>query len=172
MVGRGRLLEELSAFNIGSLSLTAPPSVDADTSATGLIMGALEGTTSAFALRPLDPTMLYAMADAVADTLSHSYAESTRSKQAGHMKKWANVCKYFDTPVWRTDRAANCGADPNRHVNECVLQAFALLAFYVDMEASSAWGMRKRRAGYTQRTQLRFVPSSTAVRSHSSLFAK
>ena len=134
MVGRGRLLEELSAFNIGSLSLTAPPSADADTSATGLIMGALEGTTSAFALRPLDPTMLYAMADAVADTLSHSYAESTRSKQAGHMKKWANVCRYFDTPVWRTDRAANCGADPNGHVNECVLQAFALLAFYVDME--------------------------------------
>ena len=38
------------------------------------------------------------------------------------------------TPVWRTDRAANCGADPNGHVNECVLQAFALLAFYVDME--------------------------------------
>ena len=133
VIGRGRLLDELAAFNLGSLSLTAPPCEDAATGSTG-IMEALSNTSSAFSLRPLDPSMLLSMADAVADTLAHSYADSTREKDAGHMKKWANVCRYFDTPVWRTDRAANSGADPNGHVNECVLQAFALLAFYVDMQ--------------------------------------
>ena len=74
------------------------------------------------------------MASAVGEQLSNTYGASTREKDDGHMKKWRNGCRYFCTPALRTNAAANSGVDADGHTTECVLQAFALLAFYVDME--------------------------------------
>ena len=133
LTGRQRILEELQAFNIGDLSLT-PRIPEDEQSAGSLMLCALHGTAPAFALRPSDPTILASMTDSVGETLAGSFAASTRDKDDGHMKKWRNVCQFFHTPALRTDVNANSGIDANGHVTECVLQAFALLAFYVSME--------------------------------------
>ena len=134
-IGRARILEELQSFNIGDLSLVP---LDADNEPeedpTALMLGALARTSAEFALHPRDAGVLETMAAAVGEQLSNTYASSTREKDDGHMKKWRNVCRYFRTPALRTDAAANSGVDADGHTNECVLQAFALLAFYVDME--------------------------------------
>ena len=133
LTGRQRILEELQAFNIGDLSMT-PTIPENEASAGSLMLGAMLNTDPHFALRPADPSVLSSMADTVADTLAGSFAASTKEKDDGHMKKWRNVCTYFNTPALRTNASANSGLDANGHVTECVLQAFALLAFYVAME--------------------------------------
>tara|TARA_B110001450_G_scaffold154698_1_gene144299 strand:+ start:611 stop:10615 length:10005 start_codon:yes stop_codon:yes gene_type:complete len=135
-LGRGRILEELSAFDIGPMSLT-PIAAAHECTALARLTDALSVPSGPMALRPHDPSMLTAMAGTMSQYLERSYAPSTRKQDAAFMRRWNAICAYFNTPALRTDAAANSGADPSGHLVELVLQAFVLLVVYVNMEPRS-----------------------------------
>ena len=48
----------------------------------------------------------------VQDVLEMGYAPRTNRGDDGKWRKWEAFCKSMDTSPWRTDMAANSGADP------------------------------------------------------------
>ena len=48
----------------------------------------------------------------LAALLARAYAPSTNKQDEGHWRAWEGVCAALGTSPWRTDAAANSGADP------------------------------------------------------------
>jgi hypothetical protein len=98
---------------------------------------ALANDTSSMALCPGEPGRLHALVGRVQDALSQAFAATTNKTDAYHFKAWARVCALLNTPAWRTDAAANSGADPVGHRRELMLLAIALVLFYMWMKPRS-----------------------------------
>ena len=66
--------------------------------------------------------------------LSRGYADSTNKVDDGYWRRWEQFCvKVMGTSPYRTDVAANSGADPDGHQEEVFLCVSALMHFYDQM---------------------------------------
>ena len=62
--------------------------------------------------------------------LARAYAPSTNKQDAGHWRAWERVCAQLGTSPWRTDMAANSGADVEGYNEEVYLLHTALILMY------------------------------------------
>ena len=98
---------------------------------------ALIGDPSPMALCPGNPSKLVELLDQVGDKMSHAFAAGTTAKDTYHLKAWKGVCASLGTPCWRTDVAANSGADPVGYKREVLLLAIALVMLFSRMRPRS-----------------------------------
>lgn len=98
---------------------------------------ALEADSSEFALCPGEPTRLRELLDMVRGKMASAFALGTNKQDSYHMRAWAAVCASLGTPIWRTDVAANSGADPVGYRREILLLAVALVLLYARMRPRS-----------------------------------
>jgi hypothetical protein len=89
------------------------------------------------AILPRDPSRPESLLEGMHDSLAAAYADSTNRTDASHMRAWREVCRELDTPVWRTDMAANSSLDPVGYRREMVLLAVAFLRIYATMSPRS-----------------------------------
>ena len=66
--------------------------------------------------------------------LARAYAPSTNKQDAGHWRAWERVCAQLGTSPWRTDIAANSGADVEGYNEEVYLLHTALILMYGEMK--------------------------------------
>ena len=69
--------------------------------------------------------------------LSRAYAPLTNKHDAGHWRAWERACALLGTSPWRTDVAANSGADPKGYEEEVYLVCMALILMYSWMKPRS-----------------------------------
>lgn len=69
--------------------------------------------------------------------LSRAYAPLTNKHDAGHWRAWERACALLGTSPWRTDVAANSGADPVGYEEEVYLVCMALILMYSWMKPRS-----------------------------------
>jgi hypothetical protein len=62
--------------------------------------------------------------------MARAYAPLTNRKDAGHWRAWERVCAHMGVATWRTDMAANSGADPVGYHEEVYLMCMALILLY------------------------------------------
>ena len=77
------------------------------------------------------PDKLETLTGAVSACMEEAFADSTIAKDNGFFKRWCDFCKDMDTSPWRCNHAANSGVDPEGHQKELLLQAIALIDFYI-----------------------------------------
>ena len=86
------------------------------------------------AVLPGDAEMREVLATRMYDMLSRGYADSTNKVDDGYWRRWEQFCvKVMGTSPYRTDVAANSGADPDGHQEEVFLCVSALMHFYDQM---------------------------------------
>ena len=88
---------------------------------------------SAYAIMPRDPELLESHLDRMREFLDRSYATSTSKADRYHLTAWSKAMRKLDTPIWRTDVAANSGLDPVGHRRELIVIALGLLIMYANM---------------------------------------
>lgn len=98
---------------------------------------ALANDVSDMALCPGEPARLHELVERVHDALADAFALTTNRTDVYHLRAWERVCSLLNTPVWRTDAAANSGADPVGHRRELILLAIALVLFLMWMKPRS-----------------------------------
>ena len=98
---------------------------------------ALLQDSSPMAILPNNPELFAGLIEGMRDSLESAYARSTNRSDTYHLTAWAKVCEELDTPMWRTDVAANSGIDPVGHRRELVLNALAFLRMYGRMQPRS-----------------------------------
>ena len=76
-------------------------------------------------------------AERVAGLLQLAYAPSTNRGDDGHFRAWTKACAHLGASPWRTDVAANSGADPDGHAEEIYLMCMALILMYSWMKPRS-----------------------------------
>ena len=109
----------------------------AQTSAAPGWEAALLQDPSPMAILPNNPELFAGLIDGMRDSLESAYARSTNRSDTYHLTAWAKVCEELDTPMWRTDVAANSVIDPVGHRRELVLNALAFLRMYERMQPRS-----------------------------------
>ena len=75
--------------------------------------------------------------DRLQSLMSRAYAPSTNAHDAGHWRTWERACAHLGASPWRTDTAANSGADPEGHAEEVYLMCMALVLMYSWMRPRS-----------------------------------
>ena len=65
--------------------------------------------------------------------LARAYAPSTNKKDAGSFLAWERACAKMGTTPWRTDMAANSGADPDGYAEEVYVAAMGVVLMYDEM---------------------------------------
>ena len=88
---------------------------------------------SPLALRPANPDQFAGLLEDMRSFMEHSYAAGTNDKDRYHWAAWVRVCRELGTPAWRTDMAANSGADPVGYRREMLLGALAFIMMYANM---------------------------------------
>ena len=88
---------------------------------------------SPLALRPSNPEQFAGLLEDMRSFMEHSYAAGTNDKDRYHWAAWVRVCSELGTPAWRTDMAANSGADPVGYRREMLLGALAFIMMYANM---------------------------------------
>ena len=71
------------------------------------------------------------------EALEYAYAPNTVKRDLGHFRDWTAVCTTLGTSPWRTDMAANSGADPEGYSDEVYLMCTALISMYDEMRPRS-----------------------------------
>ena len=74
-----------------------------------------------------DPDRRDQVAQRVYEALSRGYADRTNANDEGVWKKWEQFTRAMETAPWRSDMAANTGADPEGYMEE----VFLLVAFLI-----------------------------------------
>ena len=69
--------------------------------------------------------------------LARAYAPLTNRHDAGHWRAWERACAHMGVGPWRTDMAANSGADPVGYIEEVYLMCMALILLYSWMKPRS-----------------------------------
>lgn len=80
-----------------------------------------------------DPELRERLLARTHEALAHAYAPNTNKGDDGHWRAWEKVCARMRTSPWRTDLAANSGADPDGYQEEIFLCASATIQMYDDM---------------------------------------
>jgi len=98
---------------------------------------ALVADSSRLALCPGNPSKLEEVLGWVREHMSHAFAAGTNKQDTYHWKAWSTVCALLGTPPWRTDVAANSGADPVGYKREVLLLAVAFIMLFARMRPRS-----------------------------------
>ena len=125
-----------AAAGVGPVPVMAAPPVE-ERRAVASWEAALINDESPMALCPGNPAKLVELLDQVGDKMSHAFAAGTNAKDAYHLRAWKAVCAALCTPCWRTDVAANSGADPVGYKREILLLAVGLIMLFARMRPRS-----------------------------------
>ena len=84
-----------------------------------------------------DPNAAGSGTSRISALMARAYAPLTNRKDAGHWRAWERVCAHMGVATWRTDMAANSGADPVGYHEEVYLMCMALILLYSWMKPRS-----------------------------------